>query len=312
MLQEFERAAFALQPGEMSGRVHTEVGYHIIRCHSHLPTLVQPLQLMYSNVSADLAAEKADSVAARRADSLQRVARTPAAARAAARALGIPLTPYEAPVGESAGGDPELEAFLRGIEKLKPGQFYPGIYHLKGTGYQISWVDSITPARTPAWETARSAAIARYRREAPQRALEAKRVELDSLLRAGWSFDSLGTLFGGLEHAEDAKLTTSLPFLGARNLDTLVFGTQVPAQLRIGEVSEWVTFPAGIARLRVVERAVPNPGQLAARFETERRLAGARALATFFEGLKRRYPVRILDAQLREVELPRVPDEPPP
>ncbi len=169
-------------------------------------------------------------------------------------------------------------------------------------------MDSITPARTPTWDQARTAAIARYRREGPDRAMAGKRAELDSLAARGWSFDSLATLFGGTERAEDARLTTSLPYLGARDLDTLVFGTRLPARLKIGEASDWVAFPAGFARLRVLERAEPDPGQVAARLETERRLAEARTLDAFFEGLKRRYPIAILDADLRQTQLPEIHD----
>jgi len=58
----------------------------------------------------------------------------------------------------------------------------------------------------------------------------------------------------------------------------------------------------------VLERAEPDPTQVEARLETERRLAEARALESFFAGLKRRYPVVILDADLRDTQLPTIPD----
>jgi hypothetical protein len=176
----------------------------------------------------------------------------------------------------------------------------------------ISWVDSITAPLPPAWDAARAAALDRYRRGASARAVEAKRAELDSMTAAGWSFDSLTTLWGGLEHVEDANLSTKLPYLGTRDLDTLVFGTRVPARLRIGEASDWIVFPAGLVRLRVVERAAPNPAQLAARIEDERRRTEARQLESYFAVLKRRFPVRILDPELSMVDLPPIPDDTPP
>ena len=311
MLHEFERTAFAMQAGEVSNVVKTEVGYHIIRCHEHLPPVVQPLTLMYSNVSADLAADKADSTAARLADSLHRVLRTPAQARAAAAKLKLDVIPYHRAIGEPTGSDPKAEAIIRRLESLKPGQFFPDVEREKGTGYIINWADSIATPLRPTWEEARLRAIDRYRGSAAVRALDAKRAELDSMMSQGWSFDSLATLFGGLEQAADANLGTKLPYLGARNLDTLVFGVRVPARLKLGELSGWVAFPAGQARLRVTERADPNPAQLAARLESERRLAEARVLVTYFEDLKQRFSVRILDPEMLEVMLPPVPEETP-
>ncbi len=311
MLPEFERAAFALRPGEVSGLVRSEVGYHIIRCHDYLPSFVQPLVLSYSNVSSDLAMEKADSASARRADSLYRAIRTPAQARAAAK-QGFLLQSFARAIGEGTGGDMVLDAYIRKLETLKPGQLYPGMYYEKGSGYMLSWVDSVTAPQAPSWDAARTAAIDVYRRSASARAVEAKRAELDSMMTAGWSFDSLATLWGGLEHAQDASLATKLPYLGTRDLDSLVFGTRVPAQLTIGQISDWVVFPAGIARLRVVERAQPNPAQLAARIEGERRREEARRLEEFFLGLKQRFQVRIVDAEMRNVDLPTVPDQPGP
>jgi len=84
---------------------------------------------------------------------------------------------------------------------------------------------------------------------------------------------------------------------------------RTPGRLKIGEDSHWIVFPAGQARLRVIERPDPNPGQLAARVESLRKLAEARALDDYFARLKQRFPVRILDAEMREVVLPPIPED---
>jgi hypothetical protein len=95
---------------------------------------------------------------------------------------------------------------------------------------------------------------------------------------------------------------------GGKDLvDSLLFGARGGRALKEGETSGWLVFPSGPARMRLVARLDPNPGQLAARIENDRRLALERSLRTYYEELKDRFPVRILDTQLRDVGLPPPP-----
>jgi len=50
---------------------------------------------------------------------------------------------------------------------------------------------------------------------------------------------------------------------------------------------------------------------VAARVESEQRLAEARLLSAYFDQLEKRFPVRILDPVMHAVELPPVPEESP-
>jgi hypothetical protein len=62
--------------------------------------------------------------------------------------------------------------------------------------------------------------------------------------------------------------------------------------------------------IRLVEKHEPGATELAARIERERRLVYEHHLFEFFEDLKRRFPVRILDPRLREINLPPPPVPP--
>jgi hypothetical protein len=310
MLDEFERVAFAMKPGEISDPVKTQVGFHVIQCTEQVPMEVTPLKYAYSNVGFDLATARADSIAEARAESLLRVIRTPQQGHAVAAKTGLMLIPNEHEIGQRVNAS-ELVAYFKRIEATPAGKVVPGVQRYKGLGYVVTWVDSVKESHVPSWAEIRSTAIERYRRDANLRAMDAKRAELDSMARAGWSYDSLGTLFGGLETIGPAGPGIVLPRLGGREvIDSLAFGTaQTPPVLERGKPTGWIELTAGYARLRLVDRLDPDPIELTNRLESERRIATERRLQATFEKLKQRYPVRILDPELRATALPPLPDE---
>jgi parvulin-like peptidyl-prolyl isomerase len=305
MLEEFERAAFALREGEVSDPVRTREGYHIIQCISREKAVAQPLAWMYGNVGADLALERAEKAAKTRADSLWLVAGTPAKLRAAARKMNLPVQSMTHVMGDHSGV-PYLADVLVDLESRKRGEMYPGPHKSEGKDYAFSWADSIVPARKPDWEEAHDRAIEAYRQGAGERVLEAKIAELDSLGMQGFGFDSLGALWGGLQQVASQERGKGLRSLGGgeRMVDSLAFGGGRPAALQAGQVSGWQSFPTAMARIRLDKSAAPEPRAVAARVETDRRQAMDQKLHAYFEDLKRRYPVKILDPGLRDIGLP--------
>jgi peptidyl-prolyl cis-trans isomerase D len=308
MLDEFERVAFRMRPGDLQGPIKTEVGYHILELLEHARQEMTPLTYCYTNVAVDAAFQKSEAVSKQRADSLWRSFKTPAQAAAVAQRHGFMLIDNEHTLGEKVHTR-DLADYFEKLETVKPGQIYPGIQLYKGMGYVITWVNRILPPKIPRWDEVRTAALDRYRNEAGLRAMEAKRAEMDSLEKAGWSLDSLAVLWGGFEHVPSSPAGASLPRLGGRELvDSLAFGGTRPPVLKVGDTSGWVELPAGRVRLRLLGRHEPDAIQLTKRVETERRIALERNLKLAFEKLKQRFPVRILDRELRATPLPELPE----
>ena len=307
MLEEFERAAFSLRAGEVSDLVRTHEGYHIIQCISRESAFAQPLAWMYANVASDLARERARQMAKARADSLYLVAGTPQAMLRAATKLRLRVAHMTHGMG-SRGGMRGLFEVNERLETMKPGEMYPGPHQGEGEDYAFSWVDSIVPARKPEWRNARPLAILAYRSDAGAPALEAKLAELDSLERRGFGFDSLGALWGGLQSVPDLAPGKGLPDLGGEaQADSLVFGIGRPPALAQGHVSGWLELPLAAVRLRLDRQAGPSASAVGARVQSLRRAALDRKLQGYFQELKRRYPVKILDPGLRDVGLPEPP-----
>lgn len=309
MLDAFERAAFALGPGDYAPEpVRTPLGWHVIYCVDHAPAVIHDLDWIYAIVGSDAAREKASRMAAARADSFTRALKGPADARAAANRFGLTMFSLTKVKGESSV-NPGLAEYFARLDRAKPGEMVARAERMPGSDYFVTWVDSIVPQRTPGWESSRRAALEEYRRGAGARALESKKAELDSLLAAGWTLDSLGALWGGLERAADFQPNRGLPGLGGGPaLDSLVREAPGRRPLQPGGVSGWLALPGGAARVRLVSRSEPSREQLLARMENDRAAAVERGLIAYFEGLRKRWPVRILDARMREV----MPAQPPP
>jgi parvulin-like peptidyl-prolyl isomerase len=310
MLDAFEQAAFSMQPEEVSGLVKSEVGYHIIKIVDRLPAVAHPLETLWTAVGSEAALEKGEGIAARRADSLFRANPKAAQLKAAGRRAGLVVQQIKFD-RDNRLGPSEIQTYLDKIAHLKPGEVYPGPFKVRGLGWTLSWLDSIGPARAPVWETAHDRALDQYRRGGGGRALDAKRAELDSLLARGWTLDSLGVLWGGLRVYMHAKGGSGFPVLnGGPTLDSLVIGMDGPPPLSPGGISDWVSLPGGIAKFRFVAMTPAEPAQVMARAENDRRAELDRKLLVFFDDLKRRWPVSILDSKLAQVPLPQLPNSP--
>ncbi len=307
MLPEFERAAFAMRAGDLSREpVRTSVGYHIIKVYDYRPLSTNPLAHVYSNVSSDAAEVKADSLNRVQADSLWRSLKSAAAARLAAKHMGLSISSYDHVIGQQERAPQDVQPYFRRLESVKAGAMYPGIQQFKGMGFAVTWVDSVTPPRTPTWDEAREKAVEVYREGAGTRALNAKLAELDSLMQAGWTLDSLAAGWGGLVHSADYSPGTRLAGVGTSGLlDSLIFGSGRAAGLTPGRPSAWVRLPGGALRLRVGEVRSPDANAVTTRIETLRSSETEAALFGYFDVLKKRFPVRILDRKLRDAMLPQ-------
>ena len=72
-LPEFERTAFSLQPGETSGIVKTEVGYHIIRVIAHEDAHLAPFEQVKAQLAASWKNDRVNDIVQQISDKAQAV-----------------------------------------------------------------------------------------------------------------------------------------------------------------------------------------------------------------------------------------------
>jgi hypothetical protein len=311
MLDDFERIAFTMKPGDISDPVRTEVGYHVIQCTEHHMSEATPLNHCYGNVGYECARDLSKQRSHDRADSLRRTLKSVAQARAYGARNVVEILHDDLTPDLFAHPTRDLADYFDKLSRLPAGALHPDIVFYTGSGWAVTWVDSISPERPGTWETMRERAIQTYRAEANYRVNAAKAAELDSMGRAGWSLDSLGGLWGGLENRQLQGPGLPLTQLGGIAIvDSLVFGVRdrAPA-LAVGATSGWNDFPGGFVRVRLRDRRVAPPVQLEAHVTADLQNGLERNLRTRYAKLQEDFPVRILDPELAETKLPE-PIEP--
>src|SRR5207249_1411860 len=89
MVPEFDQAAFAMQPGQISDLVKTQYGYHIIKLVDKKAAATRTLAEVRQQISDQLAYEKAQTQATDLAQKLEKEIKKPADLDTAAKANGL-------------------------------------------------------------------------------------------------------------------------------------------------------------------------------------------------------------------------------
>ena len=162
---QFENAAYALSPGQMSQAVLTPFGYHLIKLDSRAGDTLALRHILIRIAQSDSSATRTD----RRADSLASLAasaESPARFDSAARALGIPVERYTAIEGEDlmdAGGRyvPSVSAWA--FQGARPGESSELLD--SDDAYYLARLDSISKGGVQNFESVRAEITREVRNE---------------------------------------------------------------------------------------------------------------------------------------------------
>jgi peptidyl-prolyl cis-trans isomerase D len=91
MVPEFEQAAFALQPGQISDLIRTQYGFHIIKVTEKKPAVTQPFDQVKAQIEQQLKLERAQTQASRLADQVSAEIKQASDLEPVAKAHGLPM-----------------------------------------------------------------------------------------------------------------------------------------------------------------------------------------------------------------------------
>jgi peptidyl-prolyl cis-trans isomerase D len=300
MVAPFEKAAFAMQPGEVSEVVETQFGFHIIKLEEKKPERVQPLDEVREEIVRELQqelAEKEVRAASRRAFNRLFTSRD---LEGYAEANGLALKKTGLFVFGKGPDDAQGDnAFSRQAFALQPDELAP-VFSMNKKYYLIKLTDK-KPSHIASLETVREKVEAEVQRNKRfERAREQAEKALAMLSENNFDWDTAAKTFGRkIRQAEIARSGDFVPGLG-RNPEL----KRAAFKLEAGQTADQVfSTESSSVLVRAREKKLPPESAFESEKETLRqqllRAKQQEALETYIKELKERYEVSV-DQELFE------------
>ncbi|MGA2301899.1 MAG: peptidyl-prolyl cis-trans isomerase [Candidatus Acidiferrum sp.] len=255
---EFEKAAFNLNKGEMSGLIRTQYGFHIIKVLDKETAHTTPFEAVKDSIRAPLLLQKVDAEAGNIADKISAEIR-----QSNKTTLDGLAQKYHLSLSETrpvAANEPLLE--LGNSQEVKDQLFRlrQGDLSLPirtDRGYVVISVQQILPTHQGTLEEVREKVLTELKQQKAAQLAQARAADLERRVKAGEKFDPAAKALG-----LDPK--TSEAFARSGSVPGLGSGKQLSAafSLKFGEVGSPLELGSNWAVYQIIEKTEANPADL--------------------------------------------------